>query len=114
MTGVMVSITPKIKPVRKASLSRGLCRLAPLPMAAANASVDIANASKAVETRFMRGGNSGRAPKTVRRARPATWSVYGLARPRGLRAPRQSNAENVDAGASGVGSRLLPKKEIAV
>jgi hypothetical protein len=39
------STTPKIRPMRRASSRRGLCRLDPLPMAAAKESVDIARAS---------------------------------------------------------------------
>ena len=52
MIGVMASITPKIRPVRRASVRRGLCRLEPLPMAAANASVDMARARNMRETGF--------------------------------------------------------------
>src|SRR3546814_6934908 len=47
--GVMASITPKIIPVLSASDMRGLRREVPLPTAAANASVDIANARIIVE-----------------------------------------------------------------
>ena len=42
--GVMASITPKIIPVLSASEMQGLRRAVPLPTAAANASVDMANA----------------------------------------------------------------------
>src|SRR5437016_1779340 len=42
MTGVRPSMVPKITPARSASGKRGLCMAAPLPTAAAKASVDIA------------------------------------------------------------------------
>ncbi|KAG1080319.1 hypothetical protein G6F40_015931 [Rhizopus arrhizus] len=56
ITGVIASITPKITPVRRASGRRGLCRAAPLLMAAANASVDMANARTMRERAFMERG----------------------------------------------------------
>jgi hypothetical protein len=46
-------MTPKMAPVRSASWILGLCRAAPLPTAAAKASVDIASAMKTVERTFI-------------------------------------------------------------
>src|SRR5471032_387349 len=50
----MASITPKMSPVRKASDQRGLCSAAPLPTAAAKASVDMARERAAVAAKFIR------------------------------------------------------------
>lgn len=57
-TGVMASMTPKMRPVRSASDQRGFSSAAPLPIAATKASVDIASTSKAMETRFRWGSFS--------------------------------------------------------
>src|SRR5690606_36529966 len=51
--GVRASITPKIRPVLRASEKRGLCSAAPLHTAAANASVDMASASISVDKKVM-------------------------------------------------------------
>jgi len=55
MMGVMASMTPKIRPVRSASRHCGLCRAAPLPTAAAKASVDMARERAAVAAKFIVG-----------------------------------------------------------
>ncbi len=52
-SGVSASIVPKIAPVRSASRQSGRCSAAPLPIAAAKASVDIAKARATVETTFI-------------------------------------------------------------
>src|SRR3981081_3635313 len=79
-------MAPKIAPVRRASRHVGRCSAAPLPMAAAKASVDIANAIAAMERGFMRepwredrndaaalgGGPEGRRAPMVSTRRDAT------------------------------------------
>lgn len=52
-TGVIASMTPNIRPVRRASDSLGLCKAAPFPTAAAKASVDIAKAKTSVDSAFI-------------------------------------------------------------
>ena len=49
----MASMVPNNKPILSACESLGLSSVAPLPMAAANASVDIAKAMKSRVIRFM-------------------------------------------------------------
>src|SRR5258705_13182588 len=63
MIGVMASTTPKMRPIRSASVIRGLCRLEPLPMAAANASVDMARASTITDMGFIVYFQSGIDPR---------------------------------------------------
>ncbi len=46
INGVVASISPNKRPILRAKLKRGRLILTPLPIAAANASVDIAKASK--------------------------------------------------------------------
>lgn len=52
-SGVRVSIAPKISPVRTASENLGLCRVAPLPIEAAKASIDMPKARRRVADKFM-------------------------------------------------------------
>ena len=52
-SGVRVSMAPKISPVRTASENLGLCRVAPLPMEAAKASMDMPKARRMVADKFM-------------------------------------------------------------
>ncbi len=68
--GVMASMTPKMAPVRRASRRQGLCRLAPLPTAAAKASVDMAKARNIREAGFIVTAPAGLDPQDIP-ARPA-------------------------------------------
>src|ERR1700712_1031273 len=74
-SGVIASITPKIRPVRSASRMRGRFNVAALPTAAAKASGDMAKAVRMVEAIFM--GTllifgSGQEHAMSRQARPVT------------------------------------------
>src|SRR5437879_2347157 len=104
MSGVMASMTPKMMPVRRASDQRGFCRAVPLPTAAANASVDMARASNAVEARFMwerffavgREHNGTPPMPDLRRGDMPMVSPTEKRSP----TPRHQDAEYVDASAS--------------
>ncbi|CNU68165.1 Uncharacterised protein [Salmonella enterica subsp. enterica serovar Bovismorbificans] len=53
INGVSVSTAPKIRPVRNASENLGLCRVAPLPIDAAKASIDMPKARRTVAVKCM-------------------------------------------------------------
>ena len=53
ISGVSVSTAPNISPVRNASENLGLCRVAPLPIDAAKASIDMPKATRTVAVRFI-------------------------------------------------------------
>ncbi|MOA25408.1 hypothetical protein D3C78_1461310 [compost metagenome] len=57
--GVSVSIAPKIRPVRSASENLGLWSVAPLPMEAANASMDMPKARRIVAEIFITASRPG-------------------------------------------------------
>src|SRR5438067_3693353 len=69
MSGVMPSMTPKIRPVRRASLRWGRCRAAPLRMATAKASVDMASPIASVARTFMGSATPGWVPPSYRNIR---------------------------------------------
>ncbi len=52
-SGVSVSMAPKINPVRSASENLGLCKVAPLPIEAAKASMDMPKARRIVAEMFI-------------------------------------------------------------
>ncbi|CUI81855.1 Uncharacterised protein [Achromobacter sp. 2789STDY5608628] len=116
ITGVMASITPKITPVRSASDSRGLCRAAPLPTAAAKASVDMAKARMRVERAFMRerlrpGETHRLSISPGQKLWKSPWSRQTVS----VAGAMARRAKSVDAGASGRGrKRLLPREACSV
>ncbi len=56
MMGVIASMTPKMMPARSASRNTGLRMAAPLPIAAAKASVDMAKPIRRIEMGDMDSG----------------------------------------------------------
>src|SRR5690606_14829667 len=110
-TGVRASTTPKITPMRRASDQRGRTMQAPLPSAAAKASVAMARPSRTMENRVMAAGRSGLGGHTNgRRARPELrLRLVGLANHE-VAPPRPSGAECVDGRASGKEAGYSPKR----
>src|SRR5690606_21834441 len=104
MTGVRASMVPKISPARRASGRRGLRIAAPLPTAAANASVDIAMPMRKMESGDIQVpdglGDDGTPARPTFRCAGGRWSRQpGLA----AHATARSGAEHVGAGAPGRG-----------
>src|ERR1700710_1333121 len=75
----MASITPKIRPVRSASRRCGRCSAAPLPTAAAKASVDMARERRAVAAKFIEHFQVGHGRRHDAWPDRAERNAYGLA-----------------------------------